>query len=183
MTLSPNNGATVRNVSATVSGLNPGTTYYFRLRADNNEQLQPQYGKVLSFTTTSSGLCAYQLWAQQNALTGAQSGQMQDFDGDGLANLIEWACILNPKSSSPLPLSPARNGTVWECVYPQSVAATSAGVVMSVEWSDTLLPGDWHSSGVSYAILSDDGVVRQMKAAVSINGISRRFLRLAVSAP
>lgn len=42
-------------VSAPLTGLQPSTTYYFRVRGDNAEQLQPQRGEIRSFTTLSPG--------------------------------------------------------------------------------------------------------------------------------
>lgn len=44
-------GSTVLAVTAQVSGLQGGTTYYYRLRGDNSEQFQPQRGQIYSFTT------------------------------------------------------------------------------------------------------------------------------------
>ncbi len=34
-----------------LTGLQPATTYFFRVRAENADQFQPQFGEVLSFTT------------------------------------------------------------------------------------------------------------------------------------
>ncbi|MBS0661396.1 MAG: cadherin-like domain-containing protein [Verrucomicrobia bacterium] len=39
-------------VSAVLAGLQPGTTYYYRMRGDNAEQFAPQRGAVRTFTTS-----------------------------------------------------------------------------------------------------------------------------------
>jgi hypothetical protein len=50
-TQSPVTGNTVTNVSADIAGLNPSTTYYFRVKTTNSIGIT--YGTQLSFTTTS----------------------------------------------------------------------------------------------------------------------------------
>lgn len=42
-------------VDASVTGLLPNTTYYFRVRGDNGEQFLPQRGAIRSFTTLTAG--------------------------------------------------------------------------------------------------------------------------------
>ncbi len=49
LTLSPTNGATLQNVSNSIAGLTPGTTYHFRAAASNSVGLT--LGTNLSFTT------------------------------------------------------------------------------------------------------------------------------------
>lgn len=45
-------------VSANLTGLLPGTTYYFRVRGDNADQFQPQRGEIMSFSTLAPGALA-----------------------------------------------------------------------------------------------------------------------------
>lgn len=47
-------GTSATPVAHNVSGLNPNTTYYYRSRGENSDQLQPQFGEVMSFTTLPS---------------------------------------------------------------------------------------------------------------------------------
>lgn len=51
VSLSPNNGTSAQNVSATLAGLLPGTTYHFRLVATNDSNPPP--GANMTFTTLS----------------------------------------------------------------------------------------------------------------------------------
>ena len=47
-------GSVVVSVSIPISsGLIPGQTYYYRMRAENGDQFQPQYGEIRSFTTST----------------------------------------------------------------------------------------------------------------------------------
>ncbi|OYW73236.1 MAG: hypothetical protein B7Z37_22320 [Verrucomicrobia bacterium 12-59-8] len=105
-----------------------------------------------------------------------------DLDHDGLSNLLEWACHLNPATASSLPASIARSGVIFEFSYTRSVSALNAGAVFTVEWTDTLA-NDWQNTGVSETILSDDGTVQQVKATIPIGGGSRRFVHLKVMGP
>ncbi len=103
-----------------------------------------------------------------------------DFDGDGLANLLEFATGLNPTTAGTLPQTTTRNGSVLEFVYPKNKAAT--GLTYTVEWSDTLT-NDWSSADVSApVVLSDNGSLQQIKVTVPA-GPGARFIRLTVSRP
>ena len=107
-----------------------------------------------------------------------------DYDRDGLANLLEWACHLSPTSSSVLPANAVRKGATLEFTYTRSVSALNAGTTYTVEWSDTLLgPDPWDSAGVTEEILSDNGTVQVVKATVPAGGSHQRFVRLKVTAP
>lgn len=44
-------GTTDTPAQASISGLQPGKTYYYRVQASNIENTVPQYGEILSFTT------------------------------------------------------------------------------------------------------------------------------------
>lgn len=54
-TQNPGAGISPVAISAAVTGLAGSTTYYFRQRADNAEQFQPQRGEILPFTTQPGG--------------------------------------------------------------------------------------------------------------------------------
>jgi autotransporter-associated beta strand protein len=100
-----------------------------------------------------------------------------DADGDGLANLAEYALGLDPTRPDPSPGSVVLNGSVLEYRYTRSLAAKNAGIVYLVEWSDTLAANDWSTAGVVETVLSASGDREEIKATVSPTG-SRRFMRL-----
>lgn len=132
-----------------------------------------------------TGLGAVENWRQQYFGITTNTGNAADsfdFDKDGLPNLIEWACNLNPTTASLPPSGAVLNGANLEFTYTRSVTALNAGAVFSVEWSDTLA-NDWQSTGVSEAILSDNGSVQQVKATLPAGSAGHRFMHLKVTAP
>jgi uncharacterized delta-60 repeat protein len=141
-----------------------------------------------SYTIYLAGnLTTQESWRQFYFGTASNSGNaadLFDFDLDGLVNLIEWACHLDPTKASALPASFIRNGANLEFTYARSVAALNAGAAFIVEWSDTL-PGSnpWNTSGVTEQIPSDDGTVQVVKATLPAGSGVERFVRLKVIAP
>jgi hypothetical protein len=106
-----------------------------------------------------------------------------DADFDGLKNLLEWACNLNPTLSSTLPTPVVRNGSNLEFSYTRSMSAVAAGAAFTVEWSDTLPGTSWSTAGVDQVEISNNGTLQQMKSTLPIGSNGRRFVRLSVSAP
>jgi hypothetical protein len=101
-----------------------------------------------------------------------------DTDGDGVANLIEYAMKMNPAANDVVPQSATKNGNVLDFIYTKNKAATD--VTFAVEWSDTLNGTDWSTVGVSVpVVLSDNGVTQQVKVTVPAGaGVARRFVHL-----
>ncbi|MBB5031855.1 beta strand repeat-containing protein [Prosthecobacter vanneervenii] len=132
-----------------------------------------------------TGLTAVDSWRQQYfGVTGnaGNAADAFDYDHDGLPNLVEWACNLNPTTSSKLPANTVLNGMNLEFTYTRSLSAVNAGTVFSVEWSDTLA-NDWQGAGVGETVLSNDGTVQVVKATLPIGSSGRRFVHLKVTAP
>ena len=139
-----------------------------------------------TYVVTVTRLTSVQSWRQTWFGTPANTGttaDAADFDNDGIPNLIEWACLLDPTTRSTLPLSTVSNGTNFEYTYSRSTTAATAGAAFTVEWSDTLTAGSWSSNGVTQTVLSDDGTTQQVKTVIPINGANSRFVHLSVTAP
>lgn len=102
-----------------------------------------------------------------------------DDDGDGIANLLEYATSMAPKAHDHLPISCSKPGPDIEFVYTRNTQATD--VTMTVEWSDTL-GDDWSSAGITTSIISDTGTVQQVKALIPAGG-ARRFVHLKITRP
>jgi len=122
------------------------------------------------------------LWFGTTANAGASADSF-DFDQDGLVNLVEWACGLNPTTSSILPTHATPAGENVEFTYDRSISAVNAGAVFVVEWSDTLVANDWHTTGVTESEVSSNGTTQQMKSAIPAGTNGRRFVRLKISSP
>ncbi len=106
-----------------------------------------------------------------------------DFDHDGLVNLIEWACHLNPTTGSTFSATATPAGAELIFLYSRSSAAQQAGAAYDVEWSDTLEALNWSTAGVTQSVLADDGTLQSVRAVVPLGGLGRRFVRLRVQAP
>ncbi|MDZ4403704.1 cadherin-like beta sandwich domain-containing protein [Prosthecobacter sp.] len=138
------------------------------------------------YTVTVTRQSATESWRQTYFGSTSNSGNAADsfdFDKDGLPNLIEWACNLNPTTASTLPITTTRNGAVFEFAYTRSVAALNAGTAFTVEWSDDLPGSSWSTTGVTENILSDNGTVQQVKATLPAGSTGHRFVHLKVTAP
>ncbi|MDB6131986.1 MAG: hypothetical protein JWM59_229 [Verrucomicrobiales bacterium] len=83
-------------VTAFLRGLEPATTYHYRLRAVNPDNTNPQTGEILSFTTSERGLAP---WLAAHGFTGAEALPGADPDADGLPT--PWNT-----SSARIPASP-----------------------------------------------------------------------------
>ena len=164
-------------VSASLTGLVGGTTYYFRLTATNATGSNPVIG---SFSTLPT---VFQQWVASMGLTGGNAAQTADVDGDGLSNLLEWACNLNPTVPNTLTTPVSLAGSNVEFRYPRSLSAINAGTSFAVEWSQSLAPLSWQSTGVSEVILSDNGTVQQIKAIIPTTNGSSFFVRLKIISP
>ena len=96
-----------------LSGLRPGTTYYYRIVASNAENPLPQTGLISSVTTLPESTPASDLWRiqyfNQSTNTGIAADD-SDPDQDNLPNLLERAFNLYPLTSDAYILT-AENGT------------------------------------------------------------------------
>ena len=145
---------------------------------------------IISYTggdgndVTLTALSRAQAWRHRHFGTTANTGTAADdadFDGDGIPNLIEKACNLDPTQGNALPVTTAFKGTSLEYSYTRSIAAVSAGNIFTVEWNDTLGTTGWSSAGVTEEVQSDDGTTQMVKALVPTGSSGHRFMRLKVT--
>lgn len=123
------------------------------------------------------GAMARAAWRQANFGSSSNSGDgadENDFDGDGIANLIEYAYGLDPKQSSAgqLPV-PERTGDQLRIRF--TPPAGIIGVLHGVEWSSTLEPGSWLP-------LTDSSLAPERVFSVSTIDQPQIFLRLTATA-
>jgi hypothetical protein len=128
-----------------------------------------------------------QAWRFQYFGTIENSGAAADtFDanGDGEVNLLEFATGQNPHAASLVVLSATRSASALELTYTRSKEALTGGMIFAVEWSDTLAPNSWFVTGVTQAIVTDNGTLQSVKATVpTAAAIPKRFARLKVTSP
>ena len=183
--ISPANGSAAQSVSANLSGLTPGSLYHFRLTATNSAGTSST--SDFTFTTDPAGqntpLEDWRLFHFGITTNTGSAADGADPDTDGIPNLVEWGCYLNPTLSGTLTTSLAMNGGNLEFTYTRSLTALNAGTVFIVEWSDTPDTGPWQSTGVTQSIVTGSGSVQEMKATLPAGSGGERFVRLRVTAP
>ncbi len=172
-------GSTTFTIKFTPSALGGYTAALHIASNDGNEN-------PFDIALTGTGITNLEAWRMQYFGSADNSGDgadANDFDSDGLSNLLEFATGNDPKQSSPMPGVLSINGDTIEFAYARAKAAINDGFTFNVEWSDDLMSPNWSSEGVSEEILSDDGTLQQIKASVSGGSGARRFLRLKVPGP
>jgi len=131
----------------------------------------------VSFIVRQSGMTIAE-WRQNHFSDPSNSGDgadENDFDKDGLANVIEFAFGLDPKQpgTGPLPVA-ERNGDEFGIRF--TPPAGIAGIRYGAEWSATLAPGSWLP-------LVNTGELPEHVFNVSTTGKPHLYLRLTAEAP
>ena len=71
-----------------------------------------------------------------------------------------------------------------EITYSRSKTALTGGVIFTVEWSDSLAPNSWSTTGVTQSILTDNGTLQSVKATGPAGpALPTRYARLKVTSP
>ena len=128
--------------------------------------------------TGTSGGTLLETWRQDNFGSPANSGDgadLNDFEKDGLVNLIEYAFGLDPKlgSAGKLPVPQAiENQMVLRFTQPAGVSGVSYGA----EWSQELLPGTWLP-------VPDTGTAPEHVFSVPMDAKQKLYMRLKVTNP
>lgn len=99
-------------------------------------------------------------------------------DGDGYANLMEYALGLDPTMPDRGAIHLNVDATTLYCTYPRPAAVTD--LIYQVEWAATL-GSTWSSSGVTQQVVSDDGVTRVIRASLPKGATGQRFVRVKVT--
>jgi len=105
------------------------------------------------------------------------AGDTEDFDGDGLANLLEYALGSDPKTAGASPIIVARSGNVLTLTYSRRSPADLA-LTYTVQGSSDLVSGFGNATGSSNTVGSTTTYTDNVD--LSATGV-RRFLRLSVS--
>lgn len=97
-----------------------------------------------------------------------------------MVNLLEYATATDPLHYTPFPGKLVKNGNMLEFTYTRRKAAL-AEMRFVREFSETLT-GTWSTvAGMVETILSDDGVLQQVRINVPAGSTGKRFVRLRVT--
>lgn len=137
----------------------------------------------------------YATWAAENNLTGPGSAAGEDYDGDGISNLEEFALGLNPREAAVITLAatPALlarpglprvilTGTGQEqklrVEYPRRIA--DPGLTYTVQFSSDLV--NWSNATETAAAISSDGTFEAMAVedTRTLATDKRRFARVKI---
>ncbi|RYD34210.1 MAG: hypothetical protein EOP86_11515 [Verrucomicrobiaceae bacterium] len=103
------------------------------------------------------------------------SADAYDYDQDGLANLVEYAFDLDPKSSDSSGV-PSWEHTPEGIRLVFSQPTTVNGITYSAEWSTDLEEGSWHS-------IPDQGSGGNHHFSTSPSGYAHFFTRIRITSP
>lgn len=127
---------------------------------------------------TGTGLSALENWRLThfndpgNTNDGAD---LNDFDHDGIVNLIEFAFGLHPKQNSAGQLPSAQRidgNSVISFTEPTGIS----GITFGAEWSATLQPGSWTP-------IPDTGILPQHTFSLPLGTNETHFMRLRITSP
>ncbi len=164
------NGGTA-NWSATIQ-LVPGANIISVVACDGSGNSSQQQISVTYAPT------AQQSWRQMYFGSPDNSGDgadLNDFDHDGIVNLLEFAFGLDPTQNSAGMLPQARridNNFVISFSEPAGVN----GIIYGAEWSETLEPGSWTE-------IDDTGISPQHTYSLPVDTRAKQYMRLKVTSP
>ena len=104
---------------------------------------------------------------------------LSDPDNDGIVNLVEFATNSHPQAFTPPIGQLVKNGSTLEFTYTRPVAAL-ADVRYDLEASSTV-SGAWGGASQTETILSDNGILQQVKATYPAGITGKRFVRLRLT--
>jgi hypothetical protein len=120
-----------------------------------------------------------------DAWRAAHGGDLTDVAGDGLCNLVKYALGLPATAPAAAAERPAVSLTDFNgarhpvLTVPRRLRRPDVGYV--VETSDDL--ATWRSGAGHTVVVRDEHTVLEVRAAVPVDGSSRRFMRLRITAP
>ncbi len=137
----------------------------------------------------------YQDWAVSNGVNGTNSGANQDFDSDGIPNIIEWAFGTNPAQNSNDVIA-AAGGVLTARGGPTVIGAPGTPVAMFGRRMDYVASGlaytvefttdftSWQTSAATPVTVGNDGVIEAMTVPFppSMNGAPAQYFRVRITA-
>jgi hypothetical protein len=141
-----------------------------------------------SFEVSVSEVTPFSAWQLAefgaNATNTAISGDLADPDGDGIANLLEYALGLNPNVAGVTGLPTAQNDPSCGCLSLTYIKVLSATDLTYTAEAASDPGGPWSTNGIVQTVLDSDGVTQTNKASDDGNPIAtsgKRFMYLRVT--
>jgi hypothetical protein len=156
----------------TLTGLAANTTTSYRLRAENGTNVSA-WSNTLNATTASTANATD--WLVQHFSTAFPEGLAAwtaDPDGDGQANLLEYATGTAPQTAGATPLASSLSGGFLTLTTPKNPQATD--ILWSAESSANLI--DWSAADTTTLVNTATTFTARDNFPTSTH--SRRFLRL-----
>jgi uncharacterized delta-60 repeat protein len=108
-----------------------------------------------------------------------EGADLNDPDGDGIPNLLEFATASNPLSFTPPIGEVQKNGSTLEFIYTRPKLAVPE-LNYRLEWTESL--GAWTTfGGTVIEVLADDGSTQVVKHKIPAGSNGKRFVRLRVT--
>jgi len=177
-------GQVAMNCSLSTTNLGLGTHFISSIVSDPTTQVRIS-ANTSAPVVINVLLSSWKAWrptrftAEQLA-TPAISDMTADPDGDGIANLLEYALNLNPLAASTAGLpSLGQTNNFLTLTYTRRKPLTDLQYLVEATAD---LTGGWSTNGISETVLSDSGTLQTVLAtdAVSLKDAPKRFLRLRV---
>jgi hypothetical protein len=132
-----------------------------------------------NFAIQGTGQVDYATWALQHGVIGPNSGPTEDFDFDGLVNLLEFAFGLDPTNGGPLPLLEPQiidsfPDRFFVITFEHPAGVT--GITYGAEWTPTMAAGSWMP-------VPDTGSGSVHIFSVLIGAETKGFMRVIVTSP
>ncbi len=131
---------------------------------------------VLIGLTLSPQPTTYAMWAAAGGVTGAAT---EDFDRDGISNLMEFALASNPTTSD-AHLLPTVSTNASTMILTYRLRTNASGLVVTPQWSENLV--DWSDLTGAYMSQVDASTARYQATVTRINK-PRVFMRLKATSP
>ena len=142
-------------------------------------------GSVTSGAAILNVLSGFQPWSEVKFSAGELlddnvSGPNADPDHDGLANLVEYALGLEPKTADQTGLPTVSvQGSDW--VYTYTRPSDRADLTYEVELSTNLT--GWSTSGVAHELVSTSGGTETWRAKYPVGSAANCYFRLKITQP
>lgn len=159
-----------------------GSTYYYVVQPkDSASGLTGPLSSEVFATPTLPLFSALQTWrfdqfGVHDDTAEVLAGDSEDFDGDGLVNLMEYALGTDPKVANASPVTVARTGNFLSLAYPRR-SPVDAGLTYAVQGSANLASGFTEATGATLTVGASTTYTDDVDLGV---GGVRRFLRLSV---